>query len=349
MTGKVGQPRRLGYTDMREAVDAFLQSGSISGAAKNLGLSRKAVQQRIDAARKAGLIDNERNLPNASRWRPADEIIARRKAEFKRVSQAAPALGHNVIHLPDDGPFMVIAFGDLHLDNPGTDLHALEYWASFLDRDSHVTGALLGDVLDNWVKPLAFLYAQAETTAPEGWVLFEHYLDMMAPHLDLSVGGNHDAWSGSSDLLGRMMEERGILHRGTSLRAIYKTKSGRQLSFNLRHSWPGRSMWNEVHGMKRAARMGVRDTVLLGGHTHISGDSIEKCPMTKRLTWCVQVASFKAIDDYADDLGLHDRATSPAVALVIDPRRSDADPELVKVFHDPAAGLAYLNTLRSSL
>jgi hypothetical protein len=348
MAGKPGTTK-MNYPSMRAAVDAFLQAGSITGAAKTLGLSRRAIQHRLEAARKEGLIGKERSLPNASRWRPADEIIARRKGEFRRVSQAGPGSGHNILHLPDDGPFGLIAFGDLHLDNPGTDLSLFEYWANHLNRDKHVHGALLGDVLDNWVKPLAFLYAQAETTAPEGWILFEHYLDQMAPDLDLSVGGNHDAWSGSNDLLGRMMEERGILHRGTSLRATYRTKGGRELTMNLRHSWPGRSMWNEVHGMKRAARMGVRDTVLLGGHTHISGESIEKCPLTKRLTWCVQVASFKSIDDYADDLGLSDRSNSPAVFLVIDPRRSDLDPELVKVFHDPEAGRAYLDFLRSQM
>jgi len=349
VASKPGQCFRLGYPQLQETVTAFLTAGSISGAARLLGLQRHAVQKRLDAAKAAGLIDAKRSGPNPPRWKPADEIIARRKEEFKRVRHAAPGHGLNVIDLPDDDPFMLIAFGDLHLDNPGTDLELFEHWASWLDRNERRRGALLGDVLDNWVKPLAYLYAQSETPAPEGWSLFEHYLEQIGPHLDLSVGGNHDAWNGGDELVARLMAERGILHRGTSLRAVYRTPAGRELTVHLRHSWPGRSQWNEVHGLKKAARMGVRDTILLGGHTHVSGESIEKDPITKRLTWCVQVASFKAVDDYADDLGLLDRACSPAAALVIDPGRADTDPELVKVFHDPAAADRYLKALRSQL
>ena len=81
--------------------------------------------------------------------------------------------------------------------------------------------------------------------------------------------------------------------------------------------------------------MGVRDTILIGGHTHVSGESTERDPVTGKITFCYQVASFKLVDDYADTLGLMDRHISPAVALVIDPRRDDSDPELVKHFYDP--------------
>jgi hypothetical protein len=348
MPAKKGQPHTLSYPQLQETVQAYLSAGSMSGASKLLGLSRRATQHRIDIAKEAGLIDIERPETQPSRWRPADEIIARRKEEFRRVREAAPGNGLNIIPRPHDGPFMLIAFGDTHFDNPGTDLDLFEYWADHLDRDDDRVGLLLGDGLDNWVKPLAYLYAQAETPAPEGWTLFEHYIDKIAPHLDASVGGNHDAWNGGDELVSRILGSRGVLHRGTSLRVAYQTPSGRQITLNLRHSWPGRSMWNEVHGMKRAARMGVRDTILLGGHTHVSGESLEKDPINKRLTWCVQVASFKIVDDYADDLGLLDRASAPAVALVIDPRRADTDPELVKTFHDPAAAARYLNAIREA-
>jgi hypothetical protein len=347
MGAKPGQPFKLGVPEMQSTVDAYLRAGSVSGAAKILGLGRKSVQARLDAAQKAGLTQ-PRGPANISRWRPGAEIVAARKAEFARVRASGPNLGGNVVHLPDDGPFMLIAFGDLHLDSPGTDLALVEHWISHLDRKERRTALLMGDLLDNWVKPLAFLYATSETPAPEGWLLLGHYLDEMRDAIDMSVAGNHDDWSGHADLLGRLMEERGVMHRSKSLRATYRTKTGRELTLNLRHSWPGRSQWNEVHAIKKAARMGVRDTILLGGHTHVSGESIEKCPMTGRLTWCVQVASFKMVDDYADALGFMDRASSPAVALVIDPRRADTDPSLVQVFHDPAAASLYLQALRGA-
>lgn len=330
---------------MQEAADAVLQAGSVRAGAKALGLNRATTQHRLDAAAVAGLT-RPRAEANPSRWRPGAEIVAARKAEFERVAGAAANRVGNVIHRPDDGPFMLIMLGDEHLDSPGTDLNLWERWIGYLNRARHITGWSLGDVLDSWVKALAHLYGQSETPAAEGWILLEHYMEQIGEDLDCSVAGNHDKWAGANDVLGMIMEKYGVLHRADSLRVAYRCPSGREITVNARHTWPGRSQWNEVHGIKKAARMGVRDTVLVGGHTHVSGESVERDPMNGRLTFCYQVASFKTVDDYADALGLMDRHISPAVALVIDPRRLDTDPELVKHFYDPAAAAEYLAFLR---
>lgn len=327
-----------------EARSAVLEHGSVMAAAKALNMDRGTFQTRLRAADRFGM-GKLLKAANPSRWRPGDEIVASRKAEFERLERSARYDG-NLIHLPDDGPFCLLVLGDEHLDNPGTDLALFERWIGYLNRGKHITAWSMGDVLDNWVKPLQFLYATAETTAPEGWILLEHYMDQVGEHMDCSVAGNHDNWSGHSDVLGMIMEKHGVLHRPNSLRVRYKSPSGREVTIHGRHSWPGRSQWSEVHALKKAARMGVRDTVLLGGHTHVSGEGLEKDPITGRYTFVYQVASFKKIDDYADTLGLLDRHTAPGIALVIDPRRPDNDPELVKHFYDPEPAADYLAFLR---
>lgn len=344
MAARKGQSASLSSEEMKAAASAVMTEGSVSAAARKLGLDRRTFQNRLRRAEQAGLTAI-RTQSNPSRWRPGAEIVAARKAEFERLSASVRYDG-NLIHRPDDGPFMLIVLGDEHLDNAGTDLKLWEHWISFLDRSKHITGWSMGDVVDNWIRVLAHLYGQAETTAPEAWILLEHYLDQIGEDLDCSVGGNHDAWSGSSDVLGRMMEERGVLHRNSSLRVRYRCPGGREITVHGRHSWPGRSQWSEVHALKKAARLGVRDTILLGGHTHVSGEGLEKDPVTGKITFVFQTASFKLIDDYADTLGLLDRHTAPGVALVIDPRRPDNDPELVKHFFDPAPAADYLAFLR---
>lgn len=333
-------------TELRDTVQAVLDNGNVSAAARAMGLTREGVRSRMRVAEARGLT-TMRNQANPSRWRPGAEIVAARKAEFQRVKDSGPNATGNVVLRADDGPFMLVALGDPHLDSPGTDLCLWEKWTTgFLDRRKHRTGILMGDVLDNWVKPLAHLYSMSETPAPEGWILLQHYLEEMGDDLDMSVGGNHDAWSGHSDVLAMLMEQYGVLHRGDSLRATYRLPNGRELTVNARHSWPGRSQWNEVHGLKKAARMGIRDTILLGGHTHVSGDAVERDPMSGRLTFCFQVAAFKTEDDYADRLGFLDRHIAPAVALVIDPKHADDHPELVKHFYDPEPAADYLAFLR---
>lgn len=284
-------------------------------------------------------------VKNPPRHRIGDEIIQARKAEFERVHGARPDR-QTLIHLADDGPFLLACLGDPHLDNPGTDLRLWERWCAILDYRQHRHGIALGDWLDNWVRPLAFLYAQAEITAPEGWVMLEHYLDQIGEHLIASVAGNHDDWSGQSDVLGGLMRKHGVAHRSKSLRVVLRTPGQFETSVHMRHRWSGRSMWNEVHAMKKAARMGVRDNILLGGDKHISGDTIEKDPMSGMLTFCYQVGAFKLIDDYADDLGLLDRQTSPAVALVVQPQLPITSPERVKHFYEPEPAADYLKFLR---
>ena len=329
---------------MEEAVKAVISHGSVKAASEAIGVPRTTLQTRLRHA-EAEVLTKPRAQANPSRWRPGEEIVAARKAEFERLAASVRYDG-NLIHLPDDGPFCLLVFGDEHLDNPGTDLKLWERWISFLDRAKRITGWSMGDVLDSWLKVLAHLYGQAETAAPEGWILLEHYLDQIGEHLDCSVGGNHDAWAGNNDVLGMLMDKHGVMHRNTSLRVRYRCPSGRELTVHGRHSWAGRSQWSEVHSLKKAARLGVRDTILLGGHTHVSGESVEKDPVTGKYSFVYQVASFKLIDDYADTLGLLDRHTSPAIALVIDPRRADNDPELVKHFYDPEPAADYLAFLR---
>lgn len=332
---------------LAETVKVFVESGgNISETARQLKLKRSTVSERLEAAEKAGLMQPRNATPNPSRWRPADEIIAARKGEFERVKAAGDGRKPCLFTLPDDKPFLIVFIGDPHLDSPGTDLRLFERWTNVLDHRKGVYGFGLGDWLDNWVKPLAFLYGTSETPAPEGWILLEHYLDKIAPHLLGSVAGNHDDWSGTTDLLGHLMKQRGVLHRSKSLRVRLRTPSGRELTIGSRHRFAGNSMWNEVHAIKKAARMGWRDTILVGGDKHVSGESKEKCPDTGRLTWCLQVAAFKVCDDYGDDLGLMDRHVSPAVACVIDPRRSDTDPQLVTPFFEPEEAVKYLADLR---
>lgn len=345
MAARKGQPSAgLANSDLKAAA-ALLETGSVSAAARKEGVHRATMQHRLRLAADAGLT-KPRSLANPSRWRPGAEIVAARKAEFERVRSSGPRANGNIIHLPDNGPFMLVPLGDPHLDSPGADLNLWERWTRILDRRKHRTGILMGDVLDNWVKPLAHLYSTSEIPAPEGWILLQHYLEIIGEDLDISVGGNHDAWSGHSDVLAMLMEQYGVLHRGNSIRVHYRCPDGREITVNARHQWSGRSQWSEVHALKKAARLGIRDTILLGGHTHISGEGLEKCPMTGKISFVYQLAAFKTEDDYSDTLGFLDRHTSPALALVIDPRRPDNDPELVKHFFDPDAGAQYLAMLR---
>ena len=340
---------------IKETASVYLKHGSnISAASRELGISRQALHNRLSAAEKAGLLEPRPAEANLSRWRPWDELVGARKKEFARVKAAGDGRRIHPRPLADDGPFLAIPLGDPHLDSPGTDLGLWERWtldtiakAQEAGVDAHLKLIGLGDWTDNWPRFLAFLYGYSETPAPEGWILLEGYLDRIAPYMEASVSGNHDDWSNPTDLLGKLMRDRGVLHRQCALRVGFQTPQGRMVTFGLRHRFLGNSQWNPAHAVTKAAQLGWRDTVLVGGDKHISGHGLVRCPDTGRLTWCYQVAAFKTHDDYGDQLGLLDKHVSPAVAMVIDPRRADDDPQLVTVFYEPEAAVDYLAFARA--
>lgn len=337
---------KMSKAKKQAAIDAIIAEGSVSAAARALGLPRGTLQNHLRQAESDGMTMPPRAEPNPSRWRPGAEIVQARKAEFERLKASGDGRTIRKIHLADDKPYAVFFLGDPHLDNPGTDLNLWERWIAPLNYRKGIYGFGLGDWLDNWLRVLGHLYSTAETTAPEGWILLEHYLEQIGEHLIASVAGNHDDWSGHSDVLGMLMAKYDVVHRSKSLRVALIGRNGRELRISSRHRWTGNSMWNEVHALKKAARLGQRDNILVGGDKHVSGDGREKDPDTGMITHCYQVAAFKLIDDYADDKGFLDRHVSPAIAAVIDPARPDTDPELVKHFYEPEAAVDYLAHLR---
>jgi transposase-like protein len=293
MAGKAGMSYALSDEEMRGAVDALVSEGNISAAARKLGIHRASLINRLKRAEEAGISGPRRTQANPSRWRPGDEIVAARKAEFERL-EASVRYDGNIIHRPDNGPFMLIALGDEHLDNPGTDLKLWERWIGFLDRAKHrhrlVHGRRAGQLGQAARAPLRDRPDDRARRLDLARAL--HGADRRAPgrvgrrEPRLLEQRRRTCWA--------IMQRHGVLHRGNSARVRYRCPSGREITVHGRHSWPGRSMWSEVHALKRAARMGVRDTILLGGHTHVSGEGVEKDPVTGRYTFVYQVASFQA-------------------------------------------------------
>jgi hypothetical protein len=326
---------------LRETIELLKENnGNIRKTARDLGCSQKLVQNLIDAADSAGMFETEpcpalRQAP-VSRLRSFTKLREDRIAEYERRKLSGTAQSHHVIDMPDDGPFGLIAIGDPHYDDPGTDLEDYERWTAPLEKKSGaVYGLLLGDLLNNWVFPkLARLHGEQTTMQDEAWVLVETYVKRIANKLLASCSGNHDDWS-NADLIGWIMDKNGVLHRKIGISLSLRTPSGYSVSVAMRHRWSGRSQWNAVHAITKAAQLGRREDILIGGDKHISGEGFVKCPSTGKITNCHQVASFKKIDDYGEELGLPDQHVTPAIGLLVDPARPNTDKQRVITVYDP--------------
>lgn len=274
-----------------------------------------------------------------------DELLAARKRRFDRKREAEDSRRKITVEVPIKGPFAIWFFGDPHVDDDGTDLALLEKHATRIRNTEALYGANVGDTTNNWVGRLARLYAEQGTTAKEAWQLAEWFVRLVGPKWLFMIGGNHDAWSGAGDPLIWISREQRALYESSEVRMELVPPKGRSLVINARHDFAGNSQWNPTHAVMKAAQLGTRDDVLVCGHKHTSGYQPLKCPETKKIMHCLQVASYKIYDRYAREKGFRDQAISPGAMIVVNPT-AENDTAFITVFHDFDTGVEFLEFLR---
>ena len=339
---------KLSRDDCRYVAAETVRGVSISEIARELGISRPSVRRRQLRAIEYGMLE-EHYLqgPNVSDAEKAKAVIAKRKKEFNKAYIGGTYKTPRPIELPDNKAFCVIALGDPHLDNKGTDLDMWEDWIEPLYRkEEWIRGVCLGDMTDNWLRFLGFLYEKAETTREEGYILTQKYIEDIGDRLDCIVGGNHDAWA-NEYWLQKLAEDLGVKYRPHGITLAYKTPNGRQIQVGMRHRFRGNSIYNPNHGVERATKLdGWRPNLLLGGDKHISGMGVVNDCETGKKTHCYQLAAFKVIDDYAEKINFRDDHVTPGMAFVIDPRFEDDQAKLITPFFCPHQAVDYTEYLR---
>jgi hypothetical protein len=160
------------------------------------------------------------------------------------------------------------------------------------------------------------------------------------------IGGNHDAWSGSSDPIKWISKQSNTLYQSSECRIGLRFPNKREIIVNARHDFAGHSQWNPTHGQMKAAQMGMRDHIMISGHKHTSGYGLIKDPSTGKVCHAIQVASYKIFDSYAKERGFRDQSLSPACMTVINPDLPQDHPDMVKVFWDPFEGADFVKWKR---
>lgn len=275
----------------------------------------------------------------------AEEIVARRKAEFaqKRRHEEARKLLHAHIRIP--GPIGILHFGDPHLDSPGCDLESLERDIHLVQRTEGLYAASIGDHTDNWVGRLARLANQNTVTARQAWKLCEWFIGNLSGKLVYLIAGNHDLFSGEGDPLEWIARSHDARYQASEARVQINFPRGDPVTVNARHDFSGHSQYSPVHGPVKAAHFGIRDDIVIAGHQHVSGYSPIKDPETGKVVHCLRVASYKIYDRFARDKGFRDQRLGPCVVTIIDPQ---ADPlNRIQVFWDPVHAAQYLGWLRA--
>lgn len=340
-------PRPINHDAILACVRAYEEHGGLYAAARALGIPSSTMQSRLVIAQRLGLKEEQSAFevePLPDELPTAEELIARRKKQFSRKNDAAEARKLVKVTVRLTGPIGLAFVGDPHVDDDGTDIDLLERHVALFQQHEALLPLGIGDYSNNWVGRLARLYGQQSLSAAEAWVLVE-WLVKSVKWLAL-VSGNHDAWSGEGDPVKWMSKAAKVNYESNGIRLGLNLPSKRVIRVNARHDFRGRSQWNTTHGISKAAQMGWRDHVLTAGHTHVSGWTYTRDPMSGLISHCLRIGSYKRLDRFADERGLPDQTASVCPVIVVRPQFEDNDPRLLTPFLEPETAADFLTFLR---
>jgi len=275
--------------------------------------------------------------------RSIEQLISDRSSEYKRKSDHHQAKHDGInITIHEPGPYMLVFFGDPHVDDAGCDIDHLAFCLEEVRGKDHVYAANIGDLTNNWVGKLARLYAHQTTTDDEAEQLMEWLIGSI-PWLFIILG-NHDKWG---PIAGRICREYDVLAVSHGAKFNILQEGSPKRVIDARHTHAGHSMYNASHGQLKQNFKGSDADVIVGGHLHVNAETVAKNGVTQKTAYCCRVSAFKKYDEYADANNFEDQAISPVLAFVIDP----AHPGIFGIhrFFTIEQGYRYLMMLREGL
>lgn len=273
---------------------------------------------------------------------PFDERLETMKRRNALRIAHARALSWQTVRIPIDGPYGICWFGDPHMDDPFCDLEALEAHARVCATTEGLFGANGGDSINNWVGRLERIYAEQSATASEGWELVDWFMNELGINWLLWLLGNHDVWNFGKRIFEKS-NAQGILMRDWDARLRLVAPNGGECAVWARHDFKGHSIYNDLHGLKRASMIDEPADIYAAFHRHCWGTANGEMANGRRYT-LIRAKGYKESDDYALKGQFTEQQSGQSVVTVVTPR--NGAPPLVRAFEDVEEGADFLTFKR---
>lgn len=336
-----------GYMEESILIDtarAIRETASISEAARQLGITKGAMDHRVREIKRRKITDRPEfsvaSLP--SYQKPVEEIIASKKRNFSRRHKAQDSRDLIPVKVKIDGPIGILHMGDPHLDDDGCNIALVEKHLDLPEKHEGLFRACVGDYLNNWKGRLAPLHAMQSTTQQEAYRLLEWFIGR--PKWLYLLAGNHDRWLGDEDPLQWFTRGLGTVYEWHGARLSLNPPKGAPQIIHCRHDFAGNSQYNRAHGATKAIRFGGTDDLYINGHKHIRAHYEEENSVGG-WSHAVQLDSYKWVDDYPKQLGAKILQQGGA-CLTIHDFSAVSPPDRVKLYWDPEEGIDYLKHKR---
>lgn len=335
--------------DLRQqAVRLYAEHGSKVKAARAMGVSESTVRRALLEAETKG------ETPNPSIELPVfpddditpEAILDHLEAREEKRNASFEAHTWFKVKVKDPKPIGILWFGDPHLGDAGCNYKLLRHHCHLCATTDGVYGANIGDVGNNWSGKLAALYGKQETSQKTEQKLAEWFMMGSGVRWLLWLIGNHDAWGDGATVLAHMARKYGthkiILHDWEA-RFSLVFPNGHEFRVWASHDFKGHSDWNNMHGLLKAARLGVDADLLVGGHRHNYGLQDIENPDKGIGQVLVRARGYKRHDDYARRLGYMEQKRGHAVFTILDPIDGEVTP-----FKNVDLGIRVLKMMRDA-
>lgn len=273
---------------------------------------------------------------------PVGELISRREKAFKRDAGRRKAERWIPMDLEDErGPFVVVFFGDPHLDDNHCNWPLLKEHVALASRP-HVYGVCVGDKANNWVGRLMREYAEQHVTKSDARRLAHWYLSGCGVNWLFHVLGNHDAWN-EGETIYDLLNVDGHYFVNWDARVELRA-GGDKWRIQVAHDFKGTSIYNKTHGPSRAAMFSGGAELYVCGHKHCFGTQSFEIEETGRVVHAVRARGYKDFDTYALTNGFPQGTAGSAVAALFWPGAKDAGARIT-TFADPKIAVAVLESL----
>lgn len=308
----------------RNIISLLEEYGSVNKVALRYGVPRTTVQNYRKASLASLSNDTELEFPKLSnRDVPIEELISRRVSDFAREKQAKDDRRLVNVKVKVNGPIGIGIVGDPHTDDDGTDLKLLFQHAELIRDTPGLFAMNTGDNQNLWPGRLARLYAHQRTRDDEGWRLTEHFLRTVGSKWLALMKGNHDHFQNGGDPLDWILNDMGSFYENYDIRLCLQFPNRREYRIWLRHDFAGHSMWNNIHGLIRAVKMGANFHLLAAGHRHSSAHHSEFNAETGILWNAIRSAGYKRIDSYAEALQFQDSNVFQCPVVIVNPEATN--------------------------
>ena len=333
--------------EMLQAVKLVAKTGSVVLAAEKLGISDGALHNRLRRARAAG-IGPEASDIEAPIFPEADitveemiESMSKRSAIRAKHAAAAKWMPFKV---NSNLPIGLAYIGDPHMDDDGCNWELLRRDCKIMKETPGLYGIGAGDYHNNWVGRLQALYASQSATKDDAWRLINWFFKDSGINWLLALVDNHDAWNDGTRMLAEVAKYQcPVVNWRAQFKLVFPNR--RECLIDAAHNFKGTSIWNNMHGPLRAAKLGGIAHLYLAGDHHVWGLVQSECEETNRVYNLARARGYKFRDSYARENGFGEQNHGSTVVAIINPQ-AKSDACFIKCFADLQDGAEYLKYLR---